>query len=271
VIAVIDSGYDDGTNPGDHHPDLENRDRLDGLAGYDAFNNDTGGHGTMVAGIVAGYGGAAGSGTKDALNFEYGTGVNPSARVYEYEVQNHFALPLFRYDQIALNWSRMRIENGTNPPPYARAYVANESWNENGTPILKPDGKSYPRPKAEYTPLAQFFDARVLDASAPADAQDATAVAGDQPMSIVFSAGNHAYLCYDGTVSPDSVSSPAVGKNVIVVGATESIRPVSGGPPIACRPCYNALGNPTGRPPELDATNANRIANFSGRGKTFAP
>ena len=118
-------------------------------------------------------------------------------------------------------------------------------------------------PKREYTLLAQFFDARVIDAN--------TSISGDQPMSIVFSAGNFAFNCNTQTISWDSVSSPALAKNVIAVGATESYRPAPD-PPLACRGCFDdRWSNRNGRPPDHDATNINAVANFSGRGRYFGP
>lgn len=93
---------------------------------------------------------------------------------------------------------------------------------------------------------------------------------GDQPMTVVFSAGNHAWDCSTQTEGWNSVSSPAVAKNVIAVGATESDRPAPE-PPLACGGCFTADGTPNGRPPDVDASHVGRVASFSGRGRLFEP
>jgi serine protease AprX len=67
----------------------------------------------------------------------------------------------------------------------------------------------------------------------------------------------------------DTVSSPASAKNVIAVGATESYEPVTGGPPLDCRPGDSVFDGY-----EEDSKydmNIARVARFSGRGAYFAP
>lgn len=88
VVAVMDIGYDDGSGPlGSHHPDLENPERLDGIAVYHDGSgtpptaDDRAGHGSMVTGIIVGDG-SIGSGAKDAAGYHYGSGINPNARIY---------------------------------------------------------------------------------------------------------------------------------------------------------------------------------------------
>jgi uncharacterized repeat protein (TIGR01451 family) len=66
---------------------------------------------------------------------------------------------------------------------------------------------------ASYTPECQTYDALVRDAQ--------QAIAGNQEMTIVFSAGN------DGPNS-GSIGSPANAKNVIAVGASEDVNPFGG-------------------------------------------
>jgi subtilisin family serine protease len=272
IVAVIDTGYDDGTFPGDHHPDLESPDRLQGWGAYDAQFNDRYGHGTMVAGIIAGRKDTPApvppnaNTALDAAGFEYGTGIAPFAQVYPFKVGNHLLPDGTAYldrDQRALNSSRMRVETDRSH----RAFVANESWN-----LARPAAGGTFGPEPNYTSFAQFFDARVIDASAPRVPSDGNDVAGAQPMTIVFSAGNHAngVGCPSGASVSNSVSSPAVAKNVIAVGATENIRPATSPPnQPAVEPANECRQCSGGRPPNHDAVNANAVASFSGRGKDF--
>lgn len=264
VVAVIDLGYDDGKPPSaaiDHHPDLESPERLEGIAALSGINaSDATGHGTMVAGIIAGDGSVAGATqAADAEGFFYGSGIAPGARIFAFDILGLFEDRSFL--QTAFNHSRLR-PNGT-----ARALIANQSWNQSRIDF---DSGGF-HPVSDYTVFAQFFDARVLDASAPS-AHDPSSPArpGDQPMTVVFSAGNHASDCTTLAETWNSVSSPAVAKNVIAVGATESYRPAPD-PPLACGGCFTADGTPNGRPPDVDASHVGRVASFSGRGRLFEP
>lgn len=265
TVAVMDLGYDDGLLLGraiDHHPDLERPERLDGIAALAGIDQaDDAGHGTMVAGIIAGDSSVPGATqAADAQGFYYGTGIAPRARIYAYDMLGLFDdNPSFL--QTALNFSRIR------PDRTDRALIANQSWNE----LTSNDATGAYLPLSQYTAFAQFFDARVLDASTFSSHDPSSpALPGDQPMSIVFSAGNHAYDCMTQGVLWDSVSSPALAKNVIAVGATENDRPAPE-PPLACGGCFAADGTPNGRPPDVDATHVGRVASFSGRGKLFGP
>jgi serine protease AprX len=253
IVAVMDLGYDNGQGPtGAHHPDLENPERLQGISSTSkSAYYDTAGHGTMVAGIIVGDSSVAGATqAMDTQSFYYGTGIAPGAKIYAYDMQGTFTNPPFL--QTAFNYSRIQPGGGD------RALIVNQSWNENNK-----DGSGAFIPLAQYTPLARFFDERVVDASIQSSHDtDSPNIPGDQPMTIVFSAGNFAYNCGTQTVSWNSVSSPALAKNVIAVGATESYRPAPE-PPLACGGCV------AGKPPQVDATHIGRVANFSGRGAYF--
>lgn len=247
-VCVVDSGYDDGGSPTpavDHHPDLENPERLLNIQDF-SFTTpaDLNGHGSMVAGIIVGEGSAGfGTGQVDPNGFLYGSGIAPGAKLAIAKINTLTHEP---YHTQALSFCR------NNPDGTDRALIANESWTEN----RPPDGTSpYYRPMNEYTTFARYFDDRVVNANIPR--------AGLEPMTFVFAAGNHAFDLGTNTIRRDSVSSPGLAKNVIAVGATTSYRPAPE-PPLDCRP--TADGN---RPPDHDALHIARIASFSGRGKHF--
>ncbi|HXU29749.1 MAG TPA: S8 family serine peptidase [Thermoanaerobaculia bacterium] len=258
VVAIFDSGYDRGVRPEDwtspdlkdHHPDLEDPERLVLLKGIpnESAVSDRLGHGTMVAGIVAGSanpitlpGPFFGGGT-DARNYAYGTGIAPNAKL---------AMIVFQPQDLTRVDSQNRalqLVFKAGAPNGAR--ICSQSWNQSvagGTPA--PAGLN------SYDAMARYFDTRALDADVATPAKE--------PMTLVFSAGNFAYVYPTGPSRFNTVSSPATAKNVIAVGATSSWRPVSEGPPIAC-----AYTNP-GRPPEEDTPRADVVGAFSGRGRFF--
>ncbi len=220
VVGVVDSGYDqsqpiEGINPAiiDHHPDLENPERLVALKLF--LTEGTGdlwdrtGHGTMVAGIISaapylyvspeGYRG----GGRDALSYASGSGISPQSRLAFAKVPD-LKSPPRQTEALALI---------RNDGPADRAFLCNQSWNLARFPATgpTPDGLN------AYDATARFFDQRVLDANTLRD--------GPQELAIVFSAGNFAYRYSASPVRYDTVSSPATAKNVISVGATTSWRP----------------------------------------------
>jgi len=255
VVAVFDVGYDSGMNPSpgiiDHHPDLENPERLVALNRQPSSLTNSGddiGHGTMVSGIIVGDGTTGlGTGGKDPQNFLYGMGIAPGAKLAFTKMVNNFLDSTSTLSK-ALNASRSN-QDGSD-----LALIVNYSVNRS---VVDSSGNFLP--KAVYDDLASFWDARVIDANSD--------LSGAQPMTVVTSAGNFAYDYTTGTIRSDSVCSSATAKNVISVGATTNYRPVSetGEPPIDCQP------DPIhgGRPPNQDALHASRLGLFSGRGKTF--
>lgn len=247
VVGIIDVGYDDGGGPTpavDHHPDLENPERL--VAPVHFYTGPTGhdvlGHGTMVAGIIAGDGAAGlGTGSKDPENYLYGTGIAPAAKLV---VSKQSGAPLLTRLTEGLNHCR------TSATGADRALIVNNSYN------LQKLVRGIVLADNEYDEFAMHFDLKVVDGST---------LAGQQPTTIVFSAGNFAYDYATGTIRRDSVASPATAKNVIAVGATASYRPAPS-PPLDCQQ------NPNGsRPPNQDAVHIARLGSFSGRGQAFLP
>lgn len=236
TVAFWDSGYDDGSGwLGAHHPDLEYPERM--LSTWDFVNGqeavvDRSGHGSMVAGIIAG-GGVAANGT-DAQGFARGLGIAPRAsltavKIFDYDP----ACGLIRiYHQIeklqaAFNFTR-NYPNGMD-----KAVISNHSWDDGST---------------SYSARAQLFDQRVVDANSD--------LPGEQPLTAVCGIGN------DGPADK-TARAPSVAKNVIAVGSTESYRPSNqrGAPPLAC----------TNGKPTLEVSHIGKISAFSSRGENFGP
>ena len=254
IVAVMDTGYDDGTAPSStvtHHPDLESPDRLDGLKRYSGYGTtgwDPFGHGTMVAGIIAGDGTLGyGTGGQDSGGYLYGSGIAPKSQIYAAKFEPAL-LDVPATQETALSDAR----NYSGGLGANRAFIANESWNQRD----ESNNSTYV-PINSYQYMARFFDNRVRDAN--------TKLSGDQPMTIVFSSGNFANNCNN--LIWDTVAAPATAKNVITVGASESYRPTPT-PPLSCLPCTDGV---FGRPPNLNATHVSRIAAFSSRGRFFQP
>ncbi len=292
LIGMLDSGFDDGSPPAagvNHHPDLESLtalppnhpELLERLLEIRNFTNnlkkpipdpeippgpDQLGHGTMVAGMLAGQGHpqisdqpyGPGSqvffgGGKDAQGYFRGSGISPFSRLVVAQVSTVAealldTVPGGRHDR-ALQW--MRSSGAAD-----RAFIINESWNK----VQTVNAKILALPV--YDQSAQFYDARVKDAD--------IARGQFQAATVVFSSGNQAYLS-DTMSRFDSVGSPATAKNVITVGASESYRPVAeaGAPVLDCRD-DNPNSPPKGRVGlGKDATNTARVARFSGRGVNF--
>ncbi|MGD0088268.1 MAG: S8 family serine peptidase, partial [Verrucomicrobiota bacterium] len=237
IVEVNDTGIDA------QHPDLTASaayGRAIGVIG-DAPQSlvDTNGHGTHVAGIIAGDGlesptvtNAPGStlvgGKGSAGQFR---GMAPGATLY----------------------SAADIEGGVDTndggvfpdqylqevPALTNALISNNSWVYEGN--------------SAYDLAAASYDAAVRDAL--------PAVTGSQPVLFVFAAGN-AGNGSDGSDFgggiPDSIESPATAKNVITVGAIQEDRNIT-----------NSVTNATGQisaPWQPETSTSYRVAGFSSRG-----
>ncbi len=187
LVALTDSGVDAT------HPDLTSR-----VFG-DSANSvlDKAGHGTHVAGIIAGNGAesrtvtnASGS-VMPATNGQF-RGKAPGAKLFSMTGGSDYYL-----QQTAAR---------TN------AFISNNSWTYANN---------------EYDLAAASYDAAVRDALPD--------VPGSQPLLFVFATGNNGTVnLYDNGAddngvggSADTILSPATAKNVITVGAIEQLRNIT--------------------------------------------
>ena len=188
LVNVNDSGVDAS------HPDLTNR----VLSDLPISSTDTNGHGTHVAGIIAGSGvesttvtNASGS-VMPAVDGQF-RGMAPAARLFVIAADPN-AGPSSSDSYLQETAAR------TN------AFISNNSWHYGAD--------------AAYDLAAASYDAAVRDALPE--------VPGTQPLLFVFGAGNAGNGAEDGTGgSPDSIQSPGTAKNVITVGAIEQPRGIS--------------------------------------------
>jgi subtilisin-like proprotein convertase family protein len=209
LINVNDSGVDNT------HPDLAGR----VIAADPASFIDPVGHGTHVAGTIAGTGARSSEVEKaqgSVTNAEFG-GRATASRLFvlpiELEsgplVSDQFLQETYARTNLSLNGATGR----TNAP------LSNNSWGypirprvvtSNGVPIVIPG-------VLEYNSISASYDAAVRDALPD--------VTGDQPILYVFAAGNEGGGGDNGLGGvSDSLRVPANAKNVITVGALESRR-----------------------------------------------
>ena len=192
AIDVTDSGLDSGSTAV-VHPDLLGRVSYANNYTLDADAKDCGGHGTNVASIAAGLGTAAG---QDAASYKHGLGVAPFAEVG--------ASKIFRCTGAAASVNYATLT--------AAAYAGRRANLEQLLGDL--ELRRLPRGVAGI----RRPGARRLGEHA-----------GNQEMVEVFSAGNDG----DGKGNPldpkgdegyGSITAPGTAKNVITVGASESVR-----------------------------------------------
>ena len=179
LVAMGDTGVD--TN----HPDLKGRvSFIDPAAGV-----DTDGHGTHVAGTIAG------DGTKSDTVTNASGSINPGV-VGQYRGMAPGAHLL----SLSLNMADFALQQTA---ARSNAPIENNSWNYGVN---------------EYDIAAASYDWAVRDAD--------PFRSGDQPLNIVFSAGNAGVATDDsgqGGIN-DTILSPATAKDVITVGAVDQER-----------------------------------------------
>ncbi len=199
TVAVVDSGLDNGLVV--NRTDLLGRTKAVLFYGGLANGADEHGHGTHVAGIIAGRGITL---EGDEFGY-YGLGVAPGAQLVAQRVFD--ANGDFR-SVARETLTRDAVRNG--------AVIGNNSWTVEA--------------QGHYDVGAQQFDDLVRDADFDTP--------GDQPYLMVFAAGNAG-------PGPHTIGSPALGKNVIAVGASQG--PRSGF--LSYDDGIGALANPSSRGP----------------------
>ncbi|PTL58636.1 S8 family serine peptidase [Paraconexibacter algicola] len=197
AIDVTDEGLDTGNAADIGHTDFRvggsaaNPSRVGRIVnarttGPVEDGSDCGGHGTINAGIAAGFTANTTPATDvDAAGYRYSMGVAPRARINA-----------TRVFQCSGPWNAPNLSTVADTTYAAGTRIHTNSWGANSG--------------GAYTPEAQLFDRIVRDAQ--------PGTAGNQQLVEVFSAGNSG-------PNPGTIGSPGTAKNVLTVGATESERP----------------------------------------------
>jgi len=196
LVNINDSGVDAS------NPDLANR--VFTLPSEPQVLLDPDGHGTHVAGTIAGNGSQSGEindpppqGSVTNANFK---GKAPKASLY--------ALPVDLLFGPASGDAWLQETAAQAPQRFNTledVLISNNSWGYLGLDAF------------EYSSHSASYDAAVRDAL--------PLVSGDQPILYVFAAGNEGSGGNNGIGGlPDSIVSPGNAKNVITVGALESLR-----------------------------------------------
>ncbi|MBI5775416.1 MAG: S8 family serine peptidase [Verrucomicrobia bacterium] len=182
IVGVNDTGVEE------NHPALQGR--VINVPGHPFRTTDINGHGTHVAGIIAGNGGGrtptSVQGSVTGVQF---VGKAPQATI-------------FPINSLLASDDTLQQDNLTT-----NVHISNNSWSYN-TPV--------------YTFASAIWDAAVRDSDHRTNAP------GDQPILYVFAAGNSGNGDAGGSGAlPDTIEAPANGKNVLTVGAIEQNRGIT--------------------------------------------
>jgi subtilisin-like proprotein convertase family protein len=234
LVSIADSGIDVT------HPDLQGR----VFGDTPTVLSDLVGHGTHVAGTIAGDGSQSGSvkspppGSGANANFR---GMAPAAELFvvPFSAMPEVSRPLndTYLQETAASTNIMMSKRGSAP------MVSNNSWGYTGA--------------NEYDSSSASFDAAARDALPD--------MPGSQPLMFVFAAGNSGNGTDAGNGGDiDSIPSPANAKNVIAVGALEHLRNI-----VNAGITTNEDGSISTNVPFLGLTDSsNQVTAFSSRGNT---
>jgi subtilisin family serine protease/subtilisin-like proprotein convertase family protein len=229
LVNINDTGVDAD------HPDLKGRVAFDvPLSGV-----DSNGHGTHVAGIIAGNGSNSTSvidaqGSIMPPSAGQFRGMAPSAKLFSMLSDLEFG-PFSSDTYLQEHAAR------TN------AFISNNSWHYFGD--------------NEYDLAAASYDAAVRDAL--------PGQTGSQGLLYVFAAGNAGNGNENGTGGQvDSIMSPGTAKNVLTVGAIEQLRNITNDV-YKCTTIYgvsNTVTCNTNKPWQQSTDSRDQVASFSSRG-----
>jgi subtilisin-like proprotein convertase family protein len=225
-VNVNDTGVDSS------HPDLAGR----VFGDFGSSMVDTVGHGTHVAGIIAGSGAqsltvsnAQGS-SMPAVAFQF-RGMAPAANLFSMLSDPNFG-PSSSDSYLQEQAARTNV------------FISNNSWHYFND--------------FEYDMAAASYDAAVRDAIPE--------LPGSQPLLFVFSAGNDGSGSDVGTEGiADTISSPGTAKNVITVGAIEQLRNITN-EVWKCTPVGTNQNCVTNTPWTASSDSDQEVASFSSRG-----
>ena len=238
IVAVGDSGLSTG-NAATVHQDFAGR-VIGGTWGSGTCGSwaDANSHGTHVAGSVLGSGARSGA---DIPNQNYAgshAGIAPEASLYVWSFCNNFS--------------------GLPTAPYANYYGAKYGIDPNLR--ISTNSWGYTGGFGQYNSFTRETDRFVRDFP---------------DMVISYAAGNSAVDSNSsGVINPGSMAMPGTGKNVITVGASESLRMSGGlnpgGPCSTWGTCWPAdfPANPISS--DRISDNIDGMAAFSGRGPTLS-
>lgn len=235
VVDISDSGLDNGTTAPGHFGLYQSGNaasnsrvayaRLEGTPNSGSTIAGCDGHGNINGHIIGGFNDLSSAPHLDSAGYHYGLGVCPFVKVGSSVLFD----PAYWTDPIYPDLQSRAYADG--------ARISNNSWGASTA--------------GDYDSDAQAYDALVRDAQ-PSGA--AVATPGNQPMVILFAAGN------DGP-SASTVGSPGTAKNVIVVGAAENVHSHS-----TANGGSTSTGSDGCDTLDSEADSAGDIASFSSRG-----